>query len=57
MSEQINAEIKEFLRAIGKKGGRARADSLSKEELSRISRHALKVRWDSYRKKHPKKKK
>ena len=32
---------KEYMAQLGRKGGRARANKLSKEELSRAAKHAI----------------
>ena len=37
--------VKEFLRKIGKKGGKARAKSLTAERRSEIATNAVKARW------------
>jgi hypothetical protein len=41
--------------ALGRRGGKARAASLSPEELSEEARKAIEARWEQYYRDHPEK--
>jgi hypothetical protein len=41
--------------ALGRRGGKARAASLSPEELSEQGRKAIDARWEQYYRDHPEK--
>jgi hypothetical protein len=49
-SSQKNPHAVALGRLGGKKGGKARAEKLSKEERSRIARDAAKARWSKKQK-------
>ncbi len=49
MSEEKNPAAVELGRLGGKKGGKARAEKLTKEQRSEIARKAAKARWDKKR--------
>ena len=49
MSEGKNPAAVELGRLGGKKGGKARAEKLTKEQRSEIARKAAKARWDKKR--------
>ena len=51
MGKKVTIDVTE----LGRKGGRARAENLSDEQLSAIGRKAIKARWDAYYKLHPEK--
>ncbi len=37
--------------ALGKKGGKARMESLTKEQKTELARKAILIRWEQYREK------
>ena len=49
MSEEKNKAAQELGRLGGLKGGKARAEKLTKEQRSEIARKAAKARWDKKR--------
>jgi hypothetical protein len=40
---------------LGRKGGKARAENLTAEQLSEASRQAVQARWEKYYREHPEK--
>jgi hypothetical protein len=49
MTEEKNKAAQELGRLGGLKGGKARAEKLTKEQRSEIARKAAKARWDKKR--------
>ncbi len=49
MTEEKNKAAQELGRLGGLKGGKARAEMLTKEQRSEIARKAAKARWDKKR--------
>ena len=49
MSEEKNRAAQELGRLGGLKGGKARAEKLTKEQRSEIARKAAKARWEKKR--------
>jgi hypothetical protein len=45
LSKALRAELSKAMRAVGRKGGKARAANLSPEQRSAGASHAAKARW------------
>jgi len=41
----MKKELRDYLRKLGSKGGKARAQSLSREQRREIGKQAAKARW------------
>jgi hypothetical protein len=53
MSSDEKDPVKEYLRKLGRKGGKARAKKLTPEERSASARKAVQARWARKKKEHP----
>ena len=48
--KKVPSEFSDYLRAIGRKGGKERAKNLSPERRTEIAKKAAKARWDKPKK-------
>jgi len=54
ISEEARSYFAEQGRRGGKKSAKARMEKISPKQRSEIARNAVKVRWEKWKKEHPK---